>query len=67
MCINGTLTFDVDLTVLSSTMVYSEVYDMMASPDDYPEEGGEVCVIGTFDTYQEGEFTYCTLRNARFA
>ncbi len=109
---------DVDLTALSSTMVYSEVYNMMTAPeayvgktvkmkgafsvfhdetadanyyaciiqdataccaqgiefeltgeysypDDYPEEGNEVCVVGVFDTYQEGEFTYCTLRNAK--
>lgn len=108
---------DVDLTVLSSTMVYSEVYNMMSSPenyigktvkmqgpfalyhdevssnyyfacliqdataccaqgiefilkgehkypDDYPEVGTEICVIGMFDTYQEGEYTYCTLRDA---
>ncbi len=26
---------DVDLTVLSSTMVYSEVYNMMVTPEDY--------------------------------
>ena len=26
---------DVDLTAMSSTMVYSEVYDMIMSPDDY--------------------------------
>lgn len=26
---------DLDLTLLSSTMVYSEVYNMMMSPDDY--------------------------------
>ncbi len=108
----------VDLTVLSGTMVYSEVYDMMCYPenyvgktvkmsgmyavyiddstgmyyhaciisdataccsqgiefeltedytypDDYPEEGSEICVEGVFDTYQEGEYTYCTLRNSR--
>ncbi len=111
---------DVDLTVLSSTMVYSEVYNMMASPeeyvgkivkmdglfayyldeatgnyyfaciiqdataccaqgiefvlagdytypDDYPEVNAEICVVGVFDTYQEGNYTYCTLRNATFA
>ena len=111
---------DVDLTTLSSTMVYSEVYNMMVSPDDYigktvkmdgqfalyhdegtgkyyfaciiadataccsqgiefvlideytypddyPKEGEKICVIGTFDTYQEGEYTYCTLRDARIA
>ena len=114
----GTEGIDVDLTVLSSTMVYSEVYNMMASPenymgktvkmggsfafyhdevsdndyyaciiadaaaccsqgiefiltddytypDDYPEQGGDICVVGVFDTYKEGGYTYCTLRNAR--
>ncbi len=108
---------DVDLTALSSTMVYAEVYNMMVTPenyigktvkmdgmfvplhddttgkdyyacviqdataccaqgiefeateeykypDDYPEEGGEICVVGTFDTYMEGENRYCTLKNA---
>ena len=108
---------DVDLTALSSTMVYSEVSDMMTSPenymglkvkmngafavyhdeaadkyyyaciikdataccsqgiefelkgshkypDDYPEVGAEITVEGTFDTYNEGENRYCTLRNA---
>ena len=108
---------DVDLTALSSTMVYSEVYNMMSSPEsyigktvkmkglfayyhdeatdayyfaciiqdataccaqgiefvltddyaypeDYPEVDEEICVVGRFDTYQEGEYTYCTLRGA---
>ncbi len=108
---------DVDLTALSSTMVYSEVYNMMSAPEsyigktvkmsgnfafyhdeasgkyyfacvikdataccsqgiefilpesysypeDYPSPGDDITVIGTFDTYQEGEETYCTLRNA---
>ncbi|MCR5060387.1 MAG: hypothetical protein K6A80_05055 [Saccharofermentans sp.] len=109
---------DVDLTVMSSTVVYSEVYSMMISPesyigktvkmkgafvvyhdaltdkyyyaciisdataccsqgiefiltddytypDDYPQEGGEICVAGVFDTYQENGRYYCTLRDAR--
>lgn len=109
---------DVDLTILSSTMVYSEVYNMMTSPkdyigktvkmkglyayahdettgndyfacivqdataccaqgiefvlteeyrypDDYPKGDEEICVVGVFDTYQEGDYTYCTLRNAK--
>ena len=34
-------------------------------PDDYPEEGEEITVMGTFDTYQEGEYTYAVLRNAK--
>ncbi len=109
---------DVDLTALSSTMVYAEVYNMMVSPetyigktvkmkgqfayyhdektdnyyfaciiqdataccaqgiefvltddyvypDDYPGVDEEISVIGVFDTYQEGNKTYCTLRNAK--
>ncbi len=116
----GRTGIDVDLTQLSSTMVYSEVYNMMTVPedyigkkvkmtgafsvyhdeqqdinyyaciiqdataccsqgmefvltdsytypDDYPAEGEEVTVVGTFDTYEEGEYTYCTLRNAELA
>ena len=108
---------DIDLTALSSVLVYSEVYNMMLSPEkyigktvkmhgpfsyfldeatgkyyfaciiedataccaqglefelkenlvfpeDYPAVGEDICVIGVFDTYQEGSYTYCTLRNA---
>ena len=110
---------DVDLTTLSSTLVYSEVYNMMTAPsdyvgknvkmkgafsyyqdpntgneyyaciiqdataccaqgiefvlagdhkypDDYPEMNSEITVAGVFDTYMEGEYMYCTLKNARF-
>ena len=109
---------DIDLTVMSGTMVYSEVYNMMCEPDkyvgktikisglfsayhdqgtgqdyfactiqdataccaqgmefvlsddykypdDYPEEGGIITVVGTFETYMEGSQTYCTLKNAK--
>ena len=106
---------DVDLTTMSSTMVYSEVYNMMyypenyeglkvrmngqytytdagenrydlciikdaaaccaqgmeflltdayAYPGDYPEDGEEIIVEGTFVTYMEGEYQYCTLKDA---
>ena len=34
------------------------------NPEACPEEGGEVTVVGVFDTYMEGEYMYCTLRNA---
>ena len=34
-------------------------------PDDYPPVKSIICVIGIFDTYQEGGNTYCTLRDAR--
>ena len=33
-------------------------------PDDYPEEGTEIIVTGTFDSYQEGIYTYCELTDA---
>ena len=39
--------------------------DEYSYPDDYPEEGREICVVGVFDTYQEGGYTYCTLRDAK--
>jgi hypothetical protein len=108
---------DVDLTTMSSILVYSEVYNMVfypekyvgktvrmkgtnsvyydeaqgkyyfacfisdataccsqgieyqlkeeyAIPDDYPKDGVDVCVEGLFDTYYEGDYLYCTLRDA---
>lgn len=104
---------DVDLATLSSTMVYSEVYNMMRAPEKYIgktikmkgaynlyhdevtgndyytcliadataccqqgiefdlidksrtlNQGDNICVSGTFDTYKEGEYTYCVLRDA---
>jgi len=42
---------DVDLTTLSSTMVYSEVYNMMTTPDDYM--GKTVKMDGTFSVYED--------------
>lgn len=109
---------DVDLTAMSSTIVYSEVFNMVSNPDsyigktvrmegpcsvyqdentgvlyyaciiqdataccaqgmefeldetydrpdDYPKEGEEVTVEGTFDTYMENGYLYCTLRDGR--
>ena len=117
---------DVDLTVLSSTMVYSEVYNMLyfypedyygktvkangifaiyqmvvdgvtqpapvayaciiadataccaegmefvlegdyTYPDDYPELGAEITVIGEFQSYEENGVTWYHLVNARLA
>ena len=115
--LSSTEGIDVDLTSLSSTMVYSEVYNMMyepdnyigktikmdglftayhdestgndyyaciiqdataccaqgmefiltddySYPDDYPEENEQITVVGVFDTYMEGDYMYCTLRDA---
>ena len=33
-------------------------------PDDYPELDSEITVTGEFDTYMEGTYQYCVLRNA---
>ena len=107
---------DIDLTALSSTMVYSEVFNMMndpdfymgkiikmkgifsvyhddytgidyfyciikdataccaqgmeftlegcSYPDDYPEEGMEIAVMGEYTTYLDGGALYCTLKDA---
>lgn len=108
---------DVDLTELTSTLIYGEVYNIMMDPekyigktvrmegnfytfwdeiqnqyyfacviqdataccaqgiefvlagdytypDDYPEEGSFIRVAGVFDTYEDEEYIYCTLRNA---
>lgn len=45
-----TSTYDVDLTKLSSTMIYSEVYNMMSEPDTYV--GKSVRMNGQFALYQ---------------
>ena len=42
---------DVDLTALSSTMVYSEVYNMTNNPNDYL--GKTVKMKGNFAVYQD--------------
>lgn len=42
---------DTDLTVLSSTMVYSEVYNMMVNPDDY--RGQTVRMTGQMAKYED--------------
>ena len=34
-------------------------------PDDYPEIGAEITVTGEFDTYTEGSYEYCQLKNAQ--
>ena len=31
---------------------------------EYPSEGDDICVTGTFDTYMEGDHLYCTLRDS---
>lgn len=54
-----TVSVDVDLTTLSSTMVYAEVFNMMMSPDDYI--GKTIRMTGIFTVYQDPETkqVYC--------
>lgn len=35
-------------------------------PEDYPDEGAAITIGGEFETYQEGDATYCRLKNAEF-
>ncbi len=114
---SGDTSVDLDLTALSATMVYSEVFAMMTAPDEYegktikmsgiaskytdentgkvyyacivqdatqccsqgiefvlsddygadeyPNEGDEITLKGTFDTYSEGQYVYITLLDAQ--
>lgn len=110
---------DIDLTMMSATVVYAEVYSMYMTPDDYigeivkmegsfsvveveetemiyfsvviedalgccaqgiefelagdyvypddyPEIGAEVTVVGEFEVYYEYDYMYCRLKDAAF-
>ena len=48
---SGSGRIDVDLTRLSSTMVYSEVYNMITAPDDYI--GKKIKMSGNFSVYHD--------------
>ena len=54
-----------DATACCSQGIEFELDDTYAYPDDCPEYEDTVTVIGTFDTYMDGGYQYCTLRNAR--
>lgn len=47
--------FDIDLTKLSSTMVFSEVYNMMISPEEYM--GKTIKAEGIFQVFQDSDNT----------
>ena len=54
-----------DATQCCSQGIEFVLDDSYSFPDDYPEYGDNVTVIGEFDTYEDGGYTYCTLRNAK--
>lgn len=51
--VEGDPNVDLDLTVLSSTMVYSEVFNMMMAPEEY--EGTTLKMDGICNVYQDPE------------
>ncbi len=57
---------DVDLTMLSSSMIYAEVYNMMTVPDDYV--GKTVRMQGIYDTVYDDntkqQYYFCIVQDA---
>lgn len=55
---------DIDLTSMSSTMIYSEVQNMMTAPDDYV--GKKVKMAGQFNVAEVGDNRYfaCLIKDA---
>lgn len=56
---------DIDLTVMSSTMIYSTVYNIVNTPHDY--EGKIIKLTGSYTTYptdQSGLIHACIVRDA---
>ena len=54
-----------DATACCSQGIEFVLDDTYVYPDDYPEYEDTITVMGTFDTYTEDGYTYCTLRNAK--
>ena len=61
------IVFISDATACCSQGIEFVLTDDYTYPDDYPERGSEICVMGVFDLYEEGTYTYCTLRDAVIA
>ena len=57
---------EIDLTSLSSTMVYSEVYNMMNTPDDYIGKVVKMSGIYSYykDEYTGNEYNACIIQDA---
>lgn len=53
-----------DATACCSQGLEFELSGNKKYPDDYPEVGEEITVVVEFDTYEDSEYTYCTLRKA---
>jgi len=53
-----------DATACCGQTIEFELGGKHSFPEDYPDPGTDVTVIGVFNTYEEHGYTYCTLRNA---
>lgn len=53
-----------DATQCCAQGIEFEPGDEYVYPDDFPEDGSEICVTGVFDKYSEGDNNYLNLRNA---
>lgn len=57
---------DIDLTAMSKTMVYSEVYNIMVSPEDYV--GKTIRMEGIYNTFVDPntdiQYFYCIIQDA---
>lgn len=64
--VQGTDGVDVDLTQLSATMVYTEVYGMMVSPEDYV--GKRIRMEGNYASYHDEatgkDYSACIIQDA---
>jgi len=54
-----------DATACCAQGIEFVLTDDYSYPDDYPQEGETVTVIGVFDTYMEDGYLYATLRDAK--
>jgi hypothetical protein len=54
-----------DATACCAQGIEFTTTDDFKYPDDYPEMGDDVTVIGRFDIYYEGDFCFMTLLDAR--
>lgn len=50
--------------IKDATACCSQGIEFVLKEGSYPAEGTDITVFGTFNTYKEGEYTYCQLKNA---
>ena len=53
-----------DATACCAQGIEFVLTDDCKMPEDYPQEGDEIEVVGIFDTYMEDGIEYSTLRNS---